>query len=76
MSSLENQTRRHCYHNLEIQRETLEWVDRIKYLVVHRDANLNFDKHVSILHLKAVNKLGILRKAREYVDIKNSYDPI
>ncbi len=54
--------------NLSINGEKLEQVEHMKYLGVILDNYLTFDQHVEYIHGKAVKKLGIVRKAREFLD--------
>ena len=56
------------YYNLEINNEPIHRVQYMKYLGVTLDENLNFNKHIDIIHAKSVNKLGILRRSREFLD--------
>ena len=58
--------------NLSINNEKLEQVTHIKYLGVILDDILSFDQHVDYMHSKAVKKLGIVRKAREFLDLGTS----
>ena len=44
----------------------------MKYLGVTLDEQLNFNKHIEIVHGKAVNKLGMLRRFRDFLDRKSS----
>ena len=55
-------------YNLSIQGTKLECLDDIKYLGVYLDWELNFDKHTSYVHAKAVKKLGVLKKTRPLMD--------
>ena len=52
--------------------EMLERVSHMKYLGVTLDECLTFDNHISKIHAKAVNQLGILREARHFLDHKTS----
>ena len=58
--------------NLSINNEKLEQVTSMKYLGVILDDILSFDPHVDYMHSKAVKKLGIVRKAREFLDLGTS----
>ena len=58
--------------NLKINDEKLDQVDEMKYLGVILDRFLTFDAHVEYIHSKAVKKLGIVRKAREFLDLGTS----
>ena len=58
--------------NLRINGETLKGVPEMKYLGVTLDANLSFNKHIEIVHAKAVNKLGMLRRSRDFLDRKSA----
>ena len=44
----------------------------MKYLGVTLDENLNFNKHIEIIHNKSVNKLGMLRRSRDFLDKRTS----
>ncbi len=44
----------------------------MKYLGVYLDGKLNFEDHSAYIHQNAVKKLGILRKAQEFLDKKTS----
>ncbi len=59
-------------YNLEMTGARLERVDEMKYLGVFLDESLTFDSHIAKIHTKAVNKLGILRKSRQFLDQKTS----
>ena len=58
--------------NLSINGEQLEQVDNMKYLGVILDQFLTFDQHTDYIHSKAVKKLGIVRKARDFLDLGTS----
>ena len=53
---------------LYMNRERLERVPHMKYLGVILDQHLTFDEHVAYLQSKVVKKLGIVRKARDFLD--------
>ncbi len=57
---------------LYINQEQIERVKSIKYLGMILDEQLNFEEHIDYLISKTVNKLGILRKSREFLDQKTS----
>ena len=59
-------------YNLTIDDQHIERVQYMKYLGVSLDASLNFNQHISLIHNKAVNKLGILRRSRDFLDRKTS----
>ena len=40
----------------------------MKYLGVTLDEQLKFNKHIEIVHNKAVNRLGMLRHSRDFLD--------
>ena len=44
----------------------------MKYLGVILDNFLTFDAHIEYVHSKAVKKLGVVRKAREFLDLGTS----
>ncbi len=52
--------------------QPIQRVPFMKYLGVFLDEKLDFNKHVEIMHSKAVNKLGILRRSRDFLDCKSS----
>ncbi len=58
--------------NLDVSGEPLERTNKMKYLGMILDEKLNFDEHVDYICNKAVNKLGILRKARDFLDLETS----
>ena len=47
----------------------------MKYLGVSLDDRLSFDEHVNYMYTKASQKLGILRRSREYLDKSTSLIP-
>ncbi len=55
--------------NLSINEERLEQVEHMKYLGVILDDALSFDPHVEYIHSKAVKKLGVVQKARDFLDL-------
>ncbi len=55
--------------NLSINGEKLEQVQEMKYLGVILDKFLTFDLHVEYVHSKSVKRLGIVQKAREFLDL-------
>ena len=57
---------------LSINNQPIQRVPFMKYLGVILDEKLDFNKHVEIMHSKAVNKLGILRRSRDFLDRKSS----
>ncbi len=57
---------------LYINNEKLEKTNKMKYLGVILDEELNFNDHINYIHTKATNKLGILRKSRDFLDRKTS----
>ncbi len=59
-------------YNLTINNQKIAKVDCMKYLGVHLDQHLTFDTHISITHGKAVGKLGLLRRSREFLDEKSA----
>ena len=58
--------------NLNINGEPLEQVQEMNYLGVILDDVLSFDPHVEYIHCKAVKKLAVVRKAREFLDLGTS----
>ena len=54
--------------DLCINNQRLDRVENMKYLGVTLDENLKFNKHIEIIHVKSVNKLGSLRRARQFLD--------
>ena len=46
----------------------IERVSSVKYLGVLLDEHVTFDNHVNYIHQKASKKLGILYKAKDYLD--------
>ncbi len=55
-------------YNLQIVGQTLNHVLHMKYLGVTLDGSLNFNQHINIVHGKAVNKLGMLRRSHDFLD--------
>ncbi len=53
---------------LKVGSEPIERVSMTKYLGVLLDQHLTFDDHISYIHKKATKKLGILYKAKDYLD--------
>jgi hypothetical protein len=49
--------------------EQVEHVDDYKYLGVHLDKNLNWEKHVEKISAKIRQRLGVLRHIRDYLDV-------
>ena len=47
---------------------SIERVSCTKYLGVLLDEHLTFDEHINYIHKKASNKLGILYRAKDYLD--------
>ncbi len=58
--------------NLEIGSEQIERVSHMKYLGVILDDKLTFDEHINYTHSKASQRLGVLRRSREYLDSSTS----
>ena len=58
--------------NLQIGGEKIDWVQSMKYLGVILDDKLTFDEHISQTHTKPSKKLGILQRARDYLDTNTS----
>ena len=54
--------------NLSINNKPIEQVTGFKYLGLFLDDKLTFNSHVDYIHSKAVKKLGIIRKARNFLD--------
>ena len=54
--------------NIKIGNERIERVDYMKFLVMILDEKLTFDEHINQTYTKASQKLGILRRSREYLD--------
>ena len=69
-------TRQHLQNkpdlNLIIDGKKLERVSVMKYLGMYLDEHLTFSEHISTVCKKSSKKLGIIRKAREYLDRKTS----
>ena len=59
-------------YNLSINNQKIQKVDCMKYLGVHLDEHLTFNNHISITHGKAVGKLWLLRRSREFLDEKSA----
>ena len=57
---------------LYLDREKIEKTRTMKYLGVILDDELSFNDHINYIHTKATNKLGILRKSRDFLDKKTS----
>jgi len=53
---------------IHIKNETLEHVTTYKYLGVQLDKNLNFDTHIDDMCKKVRQRLGVLRRVRDYLD--------
>ena len=58
--------------NITIGNEKIDRVTHMKYLGVVLDKKLTFDKHINQTHSKASQKLGILRRSRDYLDHSTS----
>ena len=58
--------------NIKIGSEKIERVKHMKYLGMILDEKLTFDEHVHQTYTKASQKLGILRRSREYLDTTTS----
>ena len=56
------------YFMLSIDIKPLSRVTNTKYLGVTLDEGINFNKHIEIVHAKSVNRLGLLTRAREFLD--------
>ncbi len=67
-----NQVQAQINYKLDVNGQELERVQHMKYLGVILDSQLTFDEHVNFIHSKAVKKLGIVRKSREFLDRKTS----
>ena len=57
--------------NLTVGASKIERVSSMKYLGVILDEHLTFDEHVSYILTKSSKKLGILRRARDYLNKKS-----
>ena len=44
----------------------------MKYLGVYLDEHMTFNNHINIAHDKVVGKLGLLRRAHEFLDTKSA----
>ena len=58
--------------NITIGGDKLEKVSSMKYLGVILDDLLTFDEHISDIYTKSSQKLGILRRSRDYLDANTS----
>ncbi len=58
--------------NIRIANEKIERVKYMKYLGMILDEKLTFDEHINQTYTKASQKLGILRRLREYLDTTTS----
>ena len=58
--------------NLDISGQPLERTTKMKYLGMILDDRLTFDDHIDYICNKAVKKLGILRKAQNFLDLDTS----
>ena len=58
--------------NLKIGGKPIERVSTMKYLGVLLDDLLTFEEHITHVVTKSTQKLGILRKSREFLDRKTS----
>ena len=58
--------------NIRIANEKIERVNHMKYLGMILDEKLTFDEHINQTYTKASQKLGILRRSREYLDTTKS----
>ena len=58
--------------NLKVGNKKIERVSSMKYLGIILDENLSFTEHIKYIFNKSTKKLGILRRAREYLDQKTS----
>ncbi len=56
--------------NLTIDDKPICRVSEMKYLRVTLDQNLNFNKHVKIVHAKSINKLGLLKLGLHWTHIQ------
>ncbi len=54
--------------NLHVGISKIERVDEMKYLGVILDEHLTFDQHINYIIHKSSKKLGVLRRAREYLN--------
>ena len=54
--------------HLQVGNEPIERVTSTKYLGMILDDHLIFDEHITYVHNKATKKLGILYKAKDYLD--------
>ena len=55
--------------NIKVGNDKIERVSSMKYLGVILDEHLTFDEHVTYIITKALKKLGILRRAHEYLNM-------
>ena len=60
--------RRSPLPNITINDEQIEHVDSYKYLGVHLDKNLSWETHVENMCAKVRQRLGVLRRVRDYLD--------
>ena len=58
--------------NIKIGNDKIEKVPHMKYLGVILDDHLTFDEHISQVHTRSSQNLGILRRSREYLDTNTS----
>ena len=54
--------------NLKVGNDQIDRVTSMKYLGVILDDHLTFDEHITYIINKASKKLGVLRRAREYLN--------
>ncbi len=58
--------------NIAIGNEKIECVHHMKYLGMILDESLTFDEHIAQIYAKSSQKLGILRRSRDYLDTNTS----
>ena len=54
--------------NLYVGQDKIDRVNSMKYLGVILDDHLTFDEHITYVITKASKKLGVLRRAREFLN--------
>ena len=54
--------------DVELNCDTLETVTEFKYLGIWYDSNLKWNRHIDVLGSKIAQKLGVIKRLRQFVD--------
>jgi hypothetical protein len=66
-----NKNNRENLPNIKIDGETLEIVNKTKFLVVYLDSALNWKKHTNYISTKIAKSIGIISRANQIIGKKH-----